>query len=99
MSHKAILVVSFGCSYKQERENAIGGIENASANAVPNHKVYRAFTSVSFIERIEKKEGIRVDTVSQALERVITDGITDLTIIQTHLIQEMRHEKLLEMVE
>ena len=99
MSHKAILVVSYGSSYKQERENAIGGIESAIANAFPNHRVYRAFTSVSIIESIEKKEGIRVDTVSQALERVITDGITELTIIQTHLIQEMRHEKLLEMVE
>ena len=42
---KAILVVSFGTSYKETREKTIDQIELDIQNYFSNYKVYRAFTS------------------------------------------------------
>lgn len=41
----AILVVSFGTSYNDNREKTIGAIETAIADAFPKWSVRRAFTS------------------------------------------------------
>ncbi len=98
-TRKAILVVSYGSSYKDEREKSIGAIEQAIQNAFPEYKVYRAFTSESIIKKIKNKENIRIDTVGEALERAIKEGIKEINLIQTHFIQGLRHEKLLEFVE
>ena len=96
---KAILVVSYGSSFKDARERSIGAIEEIIGQRFPDYKVYRAFTSESIIQKIKEKENILIDTVSQALERIVSDGIKDLTIIQTHLLQGMRHESLLNLTE
>lgn len=96
---KAILVVSYGSSFKDARERSIGAIEEIIGQRFPDYKVYRAFTSESIIQKIKEKENLQIDTVSQALERIVSDGIKDLTIIQTHLLQGMRHESLLNLTE
>lgn len=98
-TNKAILVVSYGSSYKDEREKSIGGIEQAIQNAFPEYKVYRAFTSEAIIKKIMNKENLLIDTVGGALERAISEGIKEITLIQTHFVQGLRHEKLLEIVE
>ena len=95
---KAILVVSYGSSYKESREKSIGGIEGAIAKEFPSYRVYRAFTSEPIIERIKKKDGVETDTISQAFERMMTDGIREITIIQTHLVKGVRYEALTETV-
>ncbi len=96
---KAILVVSYGSSYKDEREKSIGGIEQAIRNEFPEYKVYRAFTSESIIKKIKNKENLQIDTVGEALERATAEGIKEITLVQTHFVQGLRHERLLEIVE
>ena len=91
---KGILVVSYGSSYKEEREKSIGGIEQAIAEAFSEYKIYRAFTSESIIERIWKKEGYRVDTIGEALQRALADGVRKMVIIQTHLVKGIRYEAM-----
>ena len=91
---KGILVVSYGSSYKEEREKSIGGIEQAIAEAFSEYKIYRAFTSESIIERIWKKEGYRVDSISEALQRALTEGVRKMVIIQTHLVKGIRYEAM-----
>ena len=97
-NRKGILVVSYGSSYKESREKSIGEIEGAIAKAFPEYRVYRAFTSEPIIERIKKKDGVETDTISQAFERMMTDGIREITIIQTHLVKGVRYEALTETV-
>lgn len=98
-NRKGILVVSYGSSYKESREKSIGGIERTISEMFSEYKVYRAFTSESIIERIRKKEGIKIDTISQALERAISDGVREMLIIQTHLVRGNRYEDLVRTVE
>ena len=94
---KAILVVSYGSSFKEAREKSIGAIEETIRQRISDHKVYRAFTSESIIRKIREKENAPVDTVCQALDRALADGIEEMVIIQTHFLQGMRHESLLNL--
>ena len=82
----AILVVSFGTSYNDSRNITIGGIESAIREAHPGCDVRRAFTSQIIIDKLKKRDGIEIDNVKQALQRAQKDGVTDLTIVPTHLM-------------
>ncbi|SER82227.1 sirohydrochlorin cobaltochelatase [Lachnobacterium bovis] len=81
-----ILVVSFGTSFNNSRNITIGGIEAAVREAHPDCDVKRAFTSQIIIDKLKKRDGIEIDNIKQALERAKKDGVTDLTVVTTHLM-------------
>jgi len=58
-----ILVVSFGTTYNDTRDKTIGAIENAIAAAYPDYEVRRAFTSQTVINRLAKRDGLKIDNV------------------------------------
>lgn len=92
---KAILVVSFGTSYKETRDKTIGAIETQIAAAYPDRQVRRAFTSGMILRVLEKRDGIHIDNVAQAMERLIADGVEELTVQPTHVINGEEYEKML----
>ncbi|MDS0528210.1 sirohydrochlorin cobaltochelatase [Clostridium sp. SHJSY1] len=99
MSHineKGILVVSFGTSYNDTREKNIKAIEDDIQNNYPNYKVYRAFTSNMIIKKILKRDGIKINTVSEALEAMREDGIKDLLVQPTHIINGVENDLMIE---
>ena len=83
---KALLVVSFGTSIPATRERTIFALEYALAAAFPDRAVYRAWTSGMIRKKILKEEGVAIDSVDDALERMIADGVTDLLVQPTHLL-------------
>lgn len=91
---KAIIVASFGATSPSLRKRSIEAFESAVEKAYPDHRVYRAFTSPIVIERIEKKEGIRVDNLSGAFDRALSDGIRDIFVIPTLPIGGMQFDSI-----
>ena len=83
---KEILVVSFGTSYNNSRSITIGGIESAIREAFPDWKVARAFTADTIIGILKDRDGIVVDSVQQALDKAVKEGIKTLVIQPTHLM-------------
>ena len=75
MGKNAILTVSFGTSHADTREKTIGAIEEEFRRAYPGWEVRRAFTSRMIIRSLAG-EGIQVDTVPQALEKLAAQGLT-----------------------
>ena len=73
---KAILVVSFGTSFHETREKTIDCIEADLAAAYPEYTLYRAWTSKMIIAKLKKRDSIVVSTVSEAVDQMITDGMT-----------------------
>ena len=71
---KAILVVSFGTSYADTREKTIGAIEEDFRRAFPDYTVRRAFTSGMIIKKLRQRDGIEIDTVEQALQKLYDEG-------------------------
>ncbi|MBO7710761.1 MAG: sirohydrochlorin cobaltochelatase [Lachnospiraceae bacterium] len=91
-----ILVVSFGTSYNDNRRLTIGGIENAIAEAFPDWSVRRGFTAQIIIDHVERRDGLHIDNVSEALERAIDNGVKRLIVQPTHLMAGIEYEELEE---
>jgi sirohydrochlorin cobaltochelatase len=94
----AILVVSFGTSYNETREKCIGAIEAAVATAYPGREVRRAFTSRTVIDIIARRDGERIDTVTEAVERLAAAGVRELTVLPTQFISGFEYEGALAAV-
>jgi sirohydrochlorin cobaltochelatase len=86
MNNKALLVVSFGTSLPGTRERTITALEYALSSAFPDRTFYRAWTSGMIRKKVQKEEGLKIDSVTGALERMIADGVKDLLVQPTHLL-------------
>lgn len=83
---QAILVVSFGTSYHETREKTIDKLEKDLQAAFPERKLYRAWTSKMIIKKILKRDGVKIHTVTEAMETMLADGIRDVLIQPTHIL-------------
>jgi sirohydrochlorin cobaltochelatase len=93
-----ILVVSFGTSYNDTREKTIGAIENAIAAANPDYEVRRAFTSQIIINRVEKRDGVKIDNVTDAMKRLVKDKVKNLIVQPTHIMNGFEYDKMMAQV-
>ena len=84
---KGLLVASFGTSHEGTEARTIGAIERELRAAYPDRSFYRAWTSRRIVKKIEEMRGIRYDHVPEALERMRRDGIRDVLIQPTHMLE------------
>lgn len=96
MNEKALLVVSFGTSYEETRKKTIDKIEEDLAASFPDRRLYRAWTSKMIIKKLKNRDNIIVDTVPEALERMAADGVTDLLVQPTHVLNGLENEWMRE---
>ena len=96
IGEKELLVVSFGTSYNDSRRLTIGGIEAALEEAFPDFSVRRAFTSQIIIDHVQKRDGVAIDNVAQALERAAENGVKTLVVQPTHLMNGFEYEELMQ---
>jgi sirohydrochlorin cobaltochelatase len=87
-------MVSFGTSYNDTREKTIGAIEAAVAEAYPAYTVRRAFTSQTIIDRVYQRDGVKIDNVSQAMERLVAEGVQEVVVQPTHLMQGIEEKEM-----
>ena len=91
---QAILVVSFGTSFNENRAETICNIENTIARAYPDYDVRRAFTAQTIIDKLAKRDNVIIDNVEQALDRAIDDGVNTLIVQPTHLMNGLEYDDL-----
>ena len=83
---KAILVVSFGTSYEETRKKTIDCIEQEIQAAYPEYQVYRAWTSKMIMKKLKARDGIHIMNVREAMEPMEKDGIEDVIVQPTHVM-------------
>lgn len=93
---KGILAVSFGTSHLDTMAKTIAVIEKEMEERFPDCNVYRAFTSGMIIRKLKRTEGIHIDTVPEALNRMAADGIEDVIIQPTHIINGIENDRMME---
>lgn len=93
---QAILVVSFGTSYEETRKVTIDAIEESIQEAFQDFKLYRAWTSKMILAKIKKRDGIIIPNVKEAMEQMKSDGITDVVIQPTHVINGIENDLMKE---
>ena len=94
-----LLVVSFGTSYNDNRAATIGAIENALEKAFPEYSVRRGFTANIIIEHVFRRDGQVIDDVEEALDRAVKNGVKNLLVQPTHLMNGYEYGDLREILE
>ena len=89
-----LLAVSFGTSYNDSRRLSIGAIEEALEDAIPGYSLRRAFTSQIIINHVKSRDGVTIDNVGEALERAVENGVKNLVIQPTHLMNGLEYTDL-----
>lgn len=92
----AILAVSFGTSHNDTRKVTIDAIEEALKNACPNASLYRAWTSKMIIKKVNARDNAKIMTVSEAMEQMKQDGISDVLVQPTHVINGIENDLMKE---
>lgn len=85
-TEKGLLVVSFGTSYQETRVKTIERLEAELAAAFPERKPYRAWTSSMIRKKLKERDQINIFSVAEALAQMAADGLKDLLIQPTHII-------------
>jgi sirohydrochlorin cobaltochelatase len=96
---KAVLVVSFGSSFQENREAAIDATEASVAEAFPDYDLYRAFTSQIIIDIYADRDGVDIDNVTQAIERIYEEGYGEVLVVPTLVINGEEQEEMQEALE
>lgn len=94
IGEKELLVISFGTSYNDSRRLTIGAIENALEEAFPDYTVRRGFTSDIIIDHVMRRDGVQIDNVTAALDRAVDNGVKELFIQPTHLMNGLEYNDL-----
>ena len=94
-----LLVVSFGTSYNDSRAATIGAVESAMETAFPDYAVRRGFTSNIIIEHIQRRDGVVIDDVTEALARAKANGVKNLLVQPTHLMNGYEYGDLVKELE
>lgn len=86
-----LLVVSFGTSFNDNRVATIGAIENAMEAAFPDYSVRRGFTAQIIIDHVQRRDGEVIDNFGQALDRAVENGVKNLVVQPTHLMNGLEY--------
>ena len=76
----AIVVMTFGTTYKDTRAKTIDATVKAIEAAHPGVKVVTAYTSHIIIDRVAKNEGIKFPTPEEALDSLKAEGYSRVAL-------------------
>lgn len=94
---KGILLVSFGSTHERARKEEIDAVAERMQAAFPDALLVQAYTS-GMIRRALAKRGVEVPSVSDALDEMLAQGVTDLLVQPTHIMPGDEHGRMLDAV-
>lgn len=96
---KAILIVSFGSSFIENRKAAIDATEDAIAEAFPQYDKFTAFTSDIIIDIYKDRDNIDYDNVTEAMEKIKKAGYGEVLVVPTHVINGEEYDQMMDAIE
>ena len=94
-THQAILVVSFGTTYKDTRAVTIDAIEQKMIDTFgADYEVRSAFTAQRIINKLAKRDGLKIDNVEEALQKLVAEGVKILIVQPTHIMHGVEYDDL-----
>ena len=91
-----LLVLSFGTSFNDSRRLTIGAIENSLESAFPDYSVRRGFSANIVIDHINRRDNILIDDIDAALKRAVDNGVKNLVIQPTHLMNGIEYNEIVD---
>jgi sirohydrochlorin cobaltochelatase len=94
---RAILVVSFGTSYNDNRAKTIGAIEDTIRDEYgESWEIRRAFTSKMIIKKLAQRDNEIIDYVSDAMDRLVADGAKCVVVQPTHIMNGEEYDYIVD---
>ena len=87
----AIVVMTFGTTFKDTRTKTIDATVDAIKAAHPGVKVVTAYTSHIIIDRVAKNEGIKFPTPEEALEQLKAAGYSRVALVSLDVLPGMEY--------
>lgn len=87
----AIVVMSFGTTFKDTRAKTITATVNEIKKDNPSVHVVTAFTSHIIVNRIKKNEGITYPTPEEAMEQLKEQGYTRVALVSLDMIPGLEY--------
>lgn len=87
----AIVVMTFGTTYKDTRAKTIDAVEKAIQAKYPDIPVYEAYTSHIIIDRVKKNEGIKKYTPEEMFAKLKKEGYTRIAVVSLDIIPGMEY--------
>ena len=94
MENKALLVVSFGTTHEDTRIKNIDLLEKELQEAAGGIKLYRAWTSKIIMAVLKKRDNILIDDVKTAMQRMLDDGIKEVYVQPTHIVNGIEYDMM-----
>lgn len=91
MSKKALLIISFGTSYK-DSALAIENVENYLTARYEGYDFYRAYTSRFIVEKLKKRDNLHIHLPLEALEQLKQEGYDEVVCQSLHIINGVEYE-------
>lgn len=87
----AIVVMSFGTTFKDSRDKTITATVNEIKQAHPDVKVVTAFSSHIIVDRIKANEGITYPTPEEALAELKAEGYSRVALVSLNMIPGLEY--------
>nr|WP_314504587.1 sirohydrochlorin cobaltochelatase [uncultured Lachnoanaerobaculum sp.] len=95
---KGVIVASFGTSHEDTRKKTIDVIENDIRENFTDSLFFRAWTSNIIRAKLKKTSNLHINNIEEAIEEAIKEGVEDLLVISTHIINGVEHNKVKDTV-
>lgn len=93
---KALLVVSFGTTHSDTRKLTLDKIEDRIRERFTDYEVRRAYTSHIIIRILKARDGLLVDTIEEAFDKLRKERFEEVVIQPLHLIAGLEYEYILK---
>jgi sirohydrochlorin cobaltochelatase len=87
----AIVVMTFGTTFKDTRTKTIDAVEKAIQQKYPNVPVFEAYTSHIIIDRVKAKEGIQKLDPEALFAKLKKEGYTRIAVVSLDVIPGMEY--------
>ena len=92
-------MVSFGTSHVDTLAKTIDVLERQAARTYPEYQVYRAFTSQVILNKLKRTKNLEFWNVREVLEKMAADGVQEVIVQPTHIINGIENDRMLSDVE
>lgn len=96
---KAILVVSFGTTYKGTIEKTIGVCETKISKKLKDYDLFRAFTSSIVIKKVKDRDGIHIENPEEVLDGLYKKGYKEVIVQPLYIIPGKEFDMLKSIIE
>lgn len=96
---KALVVISFGTSYKEARVASIEACENTIRERFPEMDFYRSWTSKMVIKKVRERDNEVVLYPSELLEKLYRDGYKEVYIQSLHIVCGEEYQKMMDIID